>query len=82
MRCSGSWRRVRRHAATDAELSTALNKATILLDAKGLWVGWEASFSALSGQPLPIDPYYVPQDLAEWGQVSRRASGTKRTGIL
>jgi len=57
--------------ATDAELSDSLSKASFVMDATGLWAGWEASFSALSGEPQPIDEYYVSDDLVEWGQVPR-----------
>jgi len=55
--------------AEDRALSRSLEAARYLSKTSGFWAGWEASFSAITGEAKPIDSAYVSEDLREWGQV-------------
>lgn len=62
------WAR-RQHFSLRARSAPAATMHDELMDElTGVWVGWEATFSSLSGKAQPLPDNVVPEEMQEWGQ--------------
>ena len=52
----------------DDTTGSSLVRSAVLSSASGSWAGYETTFSAITGNPIPLTNY-VSDDLLEWGQV-------------